>query len=94
LEEYSTQSWESVLHYLVGTPNQKSDAVVKLLLRLGLMQKRYFILEFLKKISDSQDDLRITNKGFQFLLQDVQVQIWAFLQQYLDMAGVIFLNNE
>ena len=77
----------------MGTPNQKSDAVVKLLLRLGLMQKRYCMLDLLK-ISDSQDDLRITNKGFQFLLQDVQLQIWAFLQQYLDMAGVIFFNNE
>jgi transcription initiation factor TFIIH subunit 4 len=40
LDEYSTQSWEAVLHYLVGTPNQKSQAVVNLLLRLGLMQKR------------------------------------------------------
>lgn len=41
LDEYSTQSWEAVLHYLVGSPNQKSEAVVNLLLRLGLMQKRY-----------------------------------------------------
>lgn len=40
LDEYSTQSWEAVLHYLVGTPNNKSQAVVNLLLRLGLMQQR------------------------------------------------------
>lgn len=28
----------------------------------------------------------ITNKGFQFLLQDINTQVWAFLLQYLNMA--------
>jgi transcription initiation factor TFIIH subunit 4 len=40
--------------------------------------------------SDSETGLHITNKGFQFLLQDVNTQVWAFLLQYLDMAEVIF----
>lgn len=30
--------------------------------------------------------LRITNTGFQFLLQDVGTQIWQFLLQYLSVA--------
>lgn len=33
--------------------------------------------------------LQITNKGFQFLLQDVNTQVWAFLLQYLNMAEVL-----
>jgi transcription initiation factor TFIIH subunit 4 len=37
-------------------------------------------------------NLKITNKGFQFLLQDVKVQVWAFLQQYLDMAEEMGLD--
>ncbi|KAJ3415381.1 RNA polymerase II transcription factor B 52 kDa subunit [Chytridiales sp. JEL 0842] len=36
--------------------------------------------------ADGEQELRITNKGFQFLLQDVNVQVWAFLLQYLEMA--------
>jgi transcription initiation factor TFIIH subunit 4 len=31
----------------------------------------------------------ITNKGFQFLLQDVNTQVWAFLIQYLDIADEV-----
>lgn len=42
LDEYATHAWESVLHFLVGTPSdQQPDSVVHLLQRLGLMQKRY-----------------------------------------------------
>lgn len=37
---------------------------------------------------DNGGQLQITNKGFQFLLQDVNTQVWAFLLQYLDMAEV------
>ena len=29
---------------------------------------------------------KITHKGFQFLLQDINTQVWAFLLQYLNMA--------
>ncbi|EIE76633.1 hypothetical protein RO3G_01337 [Rhizopus delemar RA 99-880] len=36
--------------------------------------------------TDNGGQLQITNKGFQFLLQDVNTQVWAFLLQYLDMA--------
>ena len=38
--------------------------------------------------SEGLDDMQITNKGFQFLLQDVNTQVWAFLLQYLNMAEV------
>lgn len=36
--------------------------------------------------------MRITSRGFQFLLQSVQVQIWAFLQQYLDATAVCYTS--
>ena len=83
LDEYAIRSWESVLHYLVGTQSQqKSEAVINLLLRLGLLQS-----------ASGTQDLKITNKGFQFLLQDVKVQIWAFLEQYLAMSAVLVKIN-
>jgi transcription initiation factor TFIIH subunit 4 len=52
---------------------------------LNLLQK-----SDLMQASESETGLHITNKGFQFLLQDVNTQVWAFLLQYLDMAEVCF----
>ena len=38
------------------------------------------------KIERFGNELKITHKGFQFLLQDTKIQVWAYLQQYLDMT--------
>ncbi|KAJ1559841.1 RNA polymerase II transcription factor B 52 kDa subunit, partial [Cladochytrium tenue] len=88
LDTYAAEAWEAVLHYLVGTPtDRRPKAVMKLLENSGLMARA----------SDSGPDglpeLRITNKGFQFLLQDVNVQVWAFLLQYLDMAEELQMDT-
>ncbi|KAI9338548.1 transcription factor Tfb2-domain-containing protein [Obelidium mucronatum] len=78
LDTYARESWEAVLHFLVGTPtDKKPSAVVALMEGSGLMARNAM---------RSSDELRITNKGFQFLLQDVNEQVWGFLLQYLEMA--------
>ena len=42
LDEYATHSWESILHYLVGTHlKDKSKDVLNVLYRLGLLQTVY-----------------------------------------------------
>ncbi len=51
-------------------------------------QKKRKHLHFITFSTDNGGQLQITNKGFQFLLQDVNTQVWAFLLQYLDMAEV------
>ncbi|ORX75420.1 RNA polymerase II transcription factor B subunit 2 [Basidiobolus meristosporus CBS 931.73] len=78
LDTYATQQWEAILHYMVGTSDTKkpSKGVLNLLRRSGLMALS----------GDGQSNMKISNKGFQFLLQDVNTQVWAFLLQYLDMA--------
>ncbi|KAI8082830.1 transcription factor TFIIH complex subunit Tfb2 [Halteromyces radiatus] len=83
LDQYATQQWEAILHYMVGTSLTKkpSGGVLNLLERSKLMQ-----------ISATDSHLQITNKGFQFLLQDVNTQVWAFLLQYLDMAEVLQMD--
>ncbi|KAI9248865.1 RNA polymerase II transcription factor B subunit 2 [Phascolomyces articulosus] len=85
LDQYATQQWESILHYMVGTSSSKkpSRGVLNLLQRSQLMQP---------SSSDNADGLQITNKGFQFLLQDVNTQVWAFLLQYLNMAEVLQMD--
>ncbi|KAI7907563.1 RNA polymerase II transcription factor B subunit 2 [Cokeromyces recurvatus] len=83
LDHYATTQWEAILHYMVGTSLTKkpSRGVLNLLERSKLMQ-----------ISAETGQLQITNKGFQFLLQDVNTQVWAFLLQYLDMAEVLQMD--
>ncbi|CEP07666.1 hypothetical protein [Parasitella parasitica] len=83
LDHYATTQWEAILHYMVGTSLTKkpSRGVLNLLERSKLMQK-----------SHESGQLQITNKGFQFLLQDVNTQVWAFLLQYLDMAEVLQMD--
>ncbi|KAI8362599.1 RNA polymerase II transcription factor B subunit 2 [Blakeslea trispora] len=83
LDNYATTQWEAILHYMVGTSLTKkpSRGVLNLLERSKLMQT-----------SSETGQLQITNKGFQFLLQDVNTQVWAFLLQYLDMAEVLQMD--
>ncbi|KAI9347862.1 RNA polymerase II transcription factor B subunit 2 [Pilaira anomala] len=83
LDHYATTQWEAILHYMVGTSLTKkpSRGVLNLLERSKLMQS-----------SVESGQLQITNKGFQFLLQDVNTQVWAFLLQYLDMAEVLQMD--
>ncbi|KAI9098222.1 transcription factor Tfb2-domain-containing protein [Phlyctochytrium arcticum] len=77
LDKYASEAWEAVLHFLVGTPTEKRPkAVGRLLVASGLQEQ------------DGHDSERaiITSKGFQFLLLDVNVQVWSLLLQYLDLA--------
>ena len=82
LERYTQTQWDAVLHYLVGTPNlkvQPSPAVVHFLLQTGLMQPDP---EY--KGSNADDaPLVITEKGYDFMLQDNSRQVWHFVVQYL-----------
>ncbi|KAI8061008.1 RNA polymerase II transcription factor B subunit 2 [Gongronella butleri] len=82
LDQYSTQQWEAILHYMVGTLTSRkpSAGVLNLLERSQLMKK------------GEQNQLEITNKGFQFLLQDVNTQVWAFLLQYLNVAEMLQMD--
>ena len=75
LDQYASKSWEQVLHYLVGARsslNNPSTDISNLLRESGLMER-------------IDRELQITSKGFQFLLQDMHVQVWALLLQYLDL---------
>jgi len=90
LDKHGTEQWEAVLHYMVGANIRKkpSPAVLKLLERSGLMAKRDEDVNDEYAVFNKVDvnELQITNKGFQFLLQDVNTQVWAFLIQYLNMV--------
>ncbi|CAK7902641.1 general transcription and DNA repair factor IIH subunit Tfb2p [[Candida] anglica] len=75
LDSFALSKWETILHFMVGTESTPtpSTSVLSLLKSGGLME-------------GSGSGLRITNTGFQFLLQDVNAQIWTILLQYLNLT--------
>ena len=78
LDEYANTSWETILHYLVGSSlaSKPSDAVLLILKTSGLMTGS----------GTAGRNLKITSKGFQFLLEDVNTQLWNLLLRYLAAA--------
>lgn len=78
IDAFAREQWETIMYYMVG--NMQTSAprktVLYLLQRAGLMQR----------IEENHSELNITSAGFQFLLQDVNSQLWVLLLQYLSMA--------
>lgn len=81
LDAHAVSQWEMILHFMVGTSigRTPSDGVLNLLKHSGLMEPE-------------RGGLRITNAGFQFLLQDVNAQIWTLLLQYLNMSEYLQMD--
>ena len=79
LDQYSTERWDTVLHYMVASSQQAgiSADAVRTLLQAGLMSP-----------DESQDNAPvITRAGFQFLLMERSSQVWFFMLQYLDSVA-------
>lgn len=78
LDRFASQKWETILHFMVGSelPSMPSRSVLSLLKLGGLMEGA----------GTSAASLKITNSGFQFLLQDLNIQIWTILLEYLNLT--------
>jgi transcription initiation factor TFIIH subunit 4 len=81
LEKHTQERWDAVLHFLVGSSGHPAPplAMVNFLLETGLMQPDP---EYRGKNKD-EAMLVITESGYDFMLQDVQHQVWHFVAQYL-----------
>lgn len=104
LEAYTQSSWDSVLHFLVGSDDsdrregnnddpdnscknqnnaiidEPNDAMVQFLTRIGLMQEDP---DYAGK-DPSRAPLVITSKGYEFMLRDINAQVWQFVLQYMN----------
>ncbi|GAA6016830.1 hypothetical protein JCM10207_003266 [Rhodosporidiobolus poonsookiae] len=77
LDQHAETQWETIQHFMVGSDAGTacpSDGVLSLLKRSELM---YAPTASMRKMS-------ITSKGFQFLLEDVNTQLWDLLLAYLE----------
>ncbi|KAF9053804.1 transcription factor Tfb2 [Hymenopellis radicata] len=80
LDGYALERWETILHYMVSSgtgqqPASPSPGVLALLKGSGLMMA-----------PQQGHNLRITSKGFQFLLYPPHAQLWQLLIQYLEKS--------
>jgi len=104
LESYTQSSWDSVLHFLVGSDDvnddrsnneghdddssidEPSDAMIQFLTRIGLMQEDpdYIVGSNRSSSRDAVVPLVITSKGYEFMLRDINAQVWQFVLQYMN----------
>ncbi|KAJ2741324.1 RNA polymerase II transcription factor B 52 kDa subunit [Coemansia sp. BCRC 34301] len=77
LASYANDRWESILHFMVG---QTADADLPSESVRGILR--------MSRLMEDGDEgvMKITNSGFQFLLQDASSQVWTVLLQYLRLA--------
>ena len=89
LEMYTQSSWDSVLHFLVGSEEagkdnggveEPSDVMVQFLTRIGLMQED----PDYNGADRTRAPLVITSRGYEFMLRDTNAQVWQFVLQYLN----------
>ncbi|GAA5843796.1 hypothetical protein JCM5353_001943 [Sporobolomyces roseus] len=80
LDQHAETQWETIQHFMVNyadpTRPKPSDKVLQLLYQSGLMHSE----------TRSLRSMRITSKGFQFLLEDVNTQLWDLLLTYLESS--------
>ena len=85
LETFTQKRWDSVLHYLVGTDDSNyedpPEAIQHFLQETGLMQ------EDPDYRGKHVAPLIISSKGYEFMLQDVIVQVWQFILKYIKKNG-------
>lgn len=86
LDDYAKESWERILHFLVGSELavKPSANVLSMLQTSGLMVP----YGTARTTGSAGPALRITSRGFQFLLEDVNTQLWDILLRYLGDAEV------
>jgi transcription initiation factor TFIIH subunit 4 len=119
LESFTQSSWDSVLHFLVGSDDvddrssssssnegnnnnnsidEPSDAMIQFLTRIGLMQEDpdYNIVGTTNRSSRGDaaaPPLVITSKGYEFMLLDINAQVWQFVLQYMNSLSSLHASS-
>ncbi|KZV82245.1 transcription factor Tfb2 [Exidia glandulosa HHB12029] len=83
LDAYATERWETILHFMVSSgtdqsPSRPSPGVLHLLQKSGLMVTTISMT--------SGTAMKITSRGFQFLLNSPHAQLWELLLHYLGLV--------
>lgn len=87
LRSHQISRWEAMLHYMVSSAQQEHSGPGGSQVSLGRANTLGpTIITLLSKSGLLSRSHRITSEGFQFLLQDLQTQVWTLLLHYLNNA--------
>ncbi|PSK56022.1 hypothetical protein B9Z65_4900 [Elsinoe australis] len=80
LDTYARKQWEAILYYVVGSVDTDTSSAVD----ISAGTKKILIEgEF---VAMRNKKPQITKKGFEFLLEEINAQIWTLLIEYLKLA--------
>ncbi len=85
LDTFARKQWEGILYYVVGSVTNAAALGGEEEISAGtkqLLQKGEFVTVKGKRAN-------ITEKGFSFLLQEINAQIWTMLIVYLEVSGEV-----
>ncbi|VDM31568.1 unnamed protein product [Hydatigera taeniaeformis] len=89
LDNYASERWDSILHFMVGSDSAEVGTCVRDVLLLSGMMKRYSICLVSYSTRGGPDiSMGITQRGFQFLLMDRPTQVLRFMLYYFDYLKV------
>ncbi|KAF2859907.1 transcription factor Tfb2 [Piedraia hortae CBS 480.64] len=87
LDIFARQRWEAILYFVAGSSGLGFVDTV----RPSASTKQ--VLTDARFVAGSVNSPRITKEGFEFLLQDVNTQVWTLLIKYLSMADKLDMDQ-
>jgi transcription initiation factor TFIIH subunit 4 len=81
LDTLARRQWEAILYYVVGSANSSLSGEVDVSSGTkALLEKGQFVAR------QGSRKVTITKQGFEFVLQEINAQVWTFLIVYLEMV--------
>ncbi|KAF2226245.1 putative TFIIH and nucleotide excision repair factor 3 complexes subunit [Elsinoe ampelina] len=80
LDTYARKQWEAILYYVVGSvdTDARSEVEISAGTKKILIEGEFVAMRMKRP--------QITKKGFEFLLEEINAQIWTLLIEYLKLA--------
>jgi transcription initiation factor TFIIH subunit 4 len=87
LDTFARRQWEAILYYVVGSANTSLSGEVDVSAGTKqLLQKGMFVATRAKHTY-------ITKQGFEFLLQEINAQVWTLLIVYLEVSAELQMDS-
>jgi transcription initiation factor TFIIH subunit 4 len=86
LDAFARRQWEAILYFVVGSANASLSSDVK------ISQGTKKLLYNGMFVTTKNKSTFITKQGFEFLLQEINAQIWALLIVYLEVSAELQMD--
>jgi transcription initiation factor TFIIH subunit 4 len=87
LDAFARRQWEAILYYVVGSANASLSSDVK----ISAGTKR--LLHNGMFVTTKNKSTFITKQGFEFLLQEINAQVWTLLIVYLEVSAELQMDS-